>query len=108
MSDKILLDKLKIVGRTKKHMDTLLMTMGGVLIPLDFYLLAEYPELQNHATTVVFVGLAAWLSAYYIVRKKEKRKKTERQEDRKEYTIPLTKIHKDLEMLHSEKTTKCK
>ena len=58
-------------------MDTLLMTMGAILIPLDFYLLAEYPKLQNHATAIILLGLVAWLTAYYIVRRKEKRERVE-------------------------------
>jgi len=88
--------------------DVLLMTMGGVLIPLGFYILAEYPGLQNHATVAIFVGLAAWLGAYYIVRKKEKREKIERQEDRDDFIELLSEIRNESKELKNLKTTKSK
>jgi len=28
-----------------------------------FFILAEYPELQNHAATAILLGLAVWLIA---------------------------------------------
>lgn len=49
---------------------TLLVVMGGVLVLLGFYLLIEYTGLRSYATASVFVGLAAWLDAYFVIRKR--------------------------------------
>ena len=82
----------KIVWWLKIYMDKLLVIMGGILITLGFYLLAEYPDIENYATLAIFVGLAAWLCAYYLVRRKEKRERTEREKERQQYTDILFNI----------------
>jgi len=81
-------------------MDALLMVMGGVLVPLGFYLLAEYPDMRDIATAATLVGLAAWLSAYCILRRSEKKEKAEKQRDRLEYTTLLTDIREELKRLN--------
>jgi hypothetical protein len=38
------------------------------------------------------ISLAAWLCAYYLVRRKEKRERTEREKERQQYTDILFNI----------------
>ena len=37
----------KIIGRMRQHMDAIFLTMGGILIPLGFYLKIEYPQADD-------------------------------------------------------------
>lgn len=102
MNGRILLSKL---GGMKKHMDTVFLTMGGILIPLGFYLKLEYPQSDSYylATTCVIVGAISWLLAYFFVKRKEKREAQERQESRREFSRLLTGIHQELKGLNQGK-----
>ena len=82
----------KIVWGLKIYIDTLLVTMGGVRKPLGFDLLAEYPDIKNYATVAILIGLVALLRAYYLVRRKEKRERTEREKETQQYTDILFNI----------------
>jgi len=98
MSVRIILNKL---GRINKHMDAVFLTMGGILIPLGFYLKIEYPQADDYGTASVLVGLATWVLAYWFVKRKEKRERLERVEskeqerkERAEFSKILTDIRK--------------
>jgi L-lactate permease len=74
----------RLVERIRKHMDAVFLTMGGILIPLGFYLKIEQPQLDDIATTVVLLGLVTWVLAYWLVKRKEKRERLERVESREQ------------------------
>ncbi len=100
MSGRILLNNL---GRIKKHMDAVFLTMGGILIPLGFYIKIEYTQADDYGTVAVLVGLVCWLLAYWCVRRKEKRERIEKLEERQEYRNLLTEIHQELKELKQSK-----
>ncbi len=66
---------LVIVGRLKMYLDALFITIGGILVPLGFYIVVESPSDNSYGTFLVFVGLVLWLLAYWMVRRKENREK---------------------------------
>ena len=83
--------------------------MGGVRKPLGFDLLAEYPDIKNYATVAILIGLVALLRAYYLVRRKEKRERTEREKKRDSNTPIYSLIYyKEPKELKISKTTKSK
>ena len=60
------------------NMDALFLTMGGILIPLGFYLKIEASISEPSPTIAVILGLISWLLAYWWVIRREKRDKLER------------------------------
>jgi len=84
-------------------MDVVFLTMGGILIPLGFYLKIEYTQADDYGTAVVLVGLVLWVLAYYYVKRKEKREKIERQEERQENHKLLNSIYQELKRLNRDK-----
>ncbi len=84
-------------------MDAVFLTMGGILIPLGFYLKIEYPQADGYGTVSVLVGLGAWVLAYYFVKSKEKREKLERQEERQENHKLLENIYQELRRFNRNK-----
>ena len=94
---------LKIVGRLKKRMDAVFLTMGGILISLGFYIKIEYTQADDYGTASVLVGLVMWVLAYFFVKKKEKRERIERQEERQETHKLLNGIYQELLRLHRDK-----
>ena len=76
-------------------MDAIFLTMGGILIPLGFYLKAEYPSLDDYATVAIILGLISWVMAYWLVRQTEKRERKER----KAFYLLLNAIYEELKGL---------
>ena len=96
----------QIVKRIRAHMDAIFLTMGGILIPLGFWLKVEQPQLDNLGTVSVLIGLVLWLLAYFTVKNKEKRERVEKQEERQKsfesLTGLLTDIRQELHELNQE------
>jgi hypothetical protein len=67
-----------VIGGIKEHMDAINLTIGGICVPLGFYLIVEKPELKAFAAVVIILGVAAWLVAYWAVRSKVKQERVER------------------------------
>ena len=86
----------------KKHMDAVFLTMGGILIPLGFYLKIGYPQADDYGTVSVLGGLVAWLLAYWFVKSKEKRERLERMESKKQERKEREDISKLLLDIHQE------
>jgi len=84
-------------------MDAVFLTMGGILIPLGFYLKIEHPQADNYGTVAVLVGLVMWVLAYYYVKRKEKREKIERQGERQETQKLLSSIYHELKEFNQSK-----
>lgn len=80
----------KIVGRIGKYMDAVFMTMGGILVPLGFFLLVARPDIESYGILAVIFGLACWVFAFLLVRQSERLKELQRQADR-EVTNNLVK-----------------
>jgi hypothetical protein len=100
MGDKI---ALKLFRETIIHMDAVFLTMGGILIPLGFYLKIEQPQLDDVGTASVITGLVVWLLAYYTVKRKEKRERIDRQTERQEDKRLLSDILQELRKLNQGK-----
>lgn len=93
---------LRIIERIRKHVDSVFLTIGGILIPLGFYLKIELPQLDDVGTVAVIVGLVAWLLAYYTVKRREKKEQLAKQEEiktRREEAQANTKL---LENIYQE------
>jgi len=61
-------------------MDAVFLTMGGILIPLGFYLKIEHSQDDLWGTACVIFGLLTWLMAYLFVKHrgiKEQKEKIE-------------------------------
>lgn len=93
----------RLTGRLKKHMDAVFLTMGGILIPLGFYLKVEHPQSGEAGTACVIAGLIVWLLAYWFVKRKEKREQEERTEQRTEFRELFTDIRGELKKLNEGK-----
>lgn len=84
-------------------MDTALLTLPAILIPLGFYLIIERPELTYAGPACVMFGLVFWVIAYFRAIRKEKREQEERMEQREELRELLVNIHKELQRLNQDK-----
>ena len=84
-------------------MDAFCLTVGGIFIPFGFYLKVEQPQLDDVGTALVFAGLAAWLAAYWFIKRKEKREQKERVEQRAEVRELLGNIHQELKKLNEDR-----
>jgi len=82
-------------------MDAFLLTIGGILIPVGFYLKIELPQTEL-GTVLVLVGLAAWLAAYYFVKDRMKKEQKERVEQRADLHKLFTDTHQLLSGIHQE------
>lgn len=96
-----------IVRRIKGHMDAVFLTMGGILIPLGFYLKIDYAQADNYGTVAVLLGLILWVLAYYMVKRKEGRERAEGRKrdleleiERQEHTKLLVDIRDELRKLN--------
>ena len=80
------------------------MTVGGIHIPLGFYLKIEQPQSEG-GTILVFIGLAAWLAAYWFVKRKQKREQLEKMEQKEKVKLYelLANIHQELQKLNQGK-----
>lgn len=87
---------LNIVGRVGRHMDAVFLTMGGILIPVGFYLKVEYTQDEVSGTVCVLVGLLCWILAYYFVKARERRQAREHNEERQKLFKLLTSIEQEL------------
>jgi len=91
---------LRLFREIRIHMDAVFLTMGGILIPLGFYIKIEAPQFDSAGTASVITGLVVWLLAYYTVKRKEKREKKDRQTERREDKQLLGDILKELRKLN--------
>jgi len=100
-----------LIRRLKEHMDAVNLTIGGIFIPLGFYVMVEKPEWKIIGAVAVIVGILAWLLAYWLVRTREKKERlekiaervqeqTQRQIERKELNGLLTNILQELHKLN--------
>ncbi len=94
---------IRLIGRTKKHMDALYLGFGGILIPLGFSLL--FVTLNNDKTETsliafgigcVIAGIVFWLLAYKEVKEKEEADIAVRNEDRH---LLIDALHREFESL---------
>ena len=92
----------RIQQRLREHMDALFLTIGGILIPLGFYLKIEQSQLDGVGTAAVLAGLVAWLAAYYFVNDKRKKEQRERVEQRADLHKLFTDTHQLLSDIHQE------
>lgn len=60
----------RLIGEIKKYMDAVNLTIGGIFIPVGFYIMIEKPEWKIIGAAAVIIGILAWLLAYWIVRSK--------------------------------------
>ena len=73
------------------YKDAVFLTMGGILIPLGFYIKIEHAQDDAWGTWAVIIGLACWLLAYFLVNRKEKKEKLEKIEAKKQEQIERQK-----------------
>ena len=97
------------VGRIRMYMDALLLTIGGILIPLGFYLKIEAPDWEPYGSVGILLGMAAWLGAYFFLKDKQHKEKLERQKEevsrtaeRKENTQLLMDIRGELRRMNQD------
>ena len=93
MSSKILVIARKLIRGTRSHMEQILLTAGGVLMPLGFYLTIERPQVGILGVVFVLLGVGFWLCSYWFARFK-------RQEEKQERTEREIWLHRELQELH--------
>ena len=54
-------------------MDAVFLTMGGILVPLGFYLRVEQPNLEPYGSMAILFGLAVWIGAFFFTQAKDRK-----------------------------------
>ena len=95
-----------LIGRAKRNMDTFLLAMGGILMPIGFsFMVLGQSSLAFFCIGIIAIvgGFIFWLGAYKEVQTKEAKRKQEREEERGEIRDLLTNIHKEIQKLNEGK-----
>jgi len=70
----------RLVGGVKNNMSALMMTVGGLLIPLGFYFIVEYEPLLWYGRIAIVLGIICWGIAVRVVHNEEKESKKQNNE----------------------------
>ena len=76
-------------------MDVFFVTLGGIFVPLGFFLHIEFPQDKWVATAIIVWGLLCWLLGYWFVKKdrlRQEKWEQEREQQNSHITALLASI----------------